>query len=197
MDPKQAAASQLANIERRTGRRIDELVALLRATGLQKHGELREHLKQCLGMGHGDANGVVHVVLNGGAATGAANPPGGPAAGVDADADSLDTLYTGKKAALRPIHVAFMRAIAGFGPFEVAPKKTYVSLRRRRQFAMIGPATQTRVDVGLNDKTLPGTMRLKAKPAGGMCSHQVALTAVEQVDAELIGWVRRAYDAAG
>jgi len=59
------------------------------------------------------------------------------------------------KALLRPIHEKLMAAIEKFGNFEVAPKKGYVSLRRKKQFAMIGPGSTTRVDVGLNMKDVP------------------------------------------
>ena len=90
-----------------------------------------------------------------------------------------------------------MSAIEAFGSFEIAPRKGYVSLRRKKQFAMIGPGTNTRVDVGLNMKDLPGTERLKALPAGGMCQYQVRVTNAAEVNPELIAWVRRAYEAAG
>ncbi len=30
---------------------------------------------------------------------------------------------------------------------------------------------------------------------GAMCSHRVRVTSVEQVDAELLGWLKQAYDA--
>jgi hypothetical protein len=109
----------------------------------------------------------------------------------------VDALYVGPKAALRPIHDRLMQEIDGFGLFEVAPKKTYVSLRRKKQFAMIGPATNSRVDVGLNMKGTPSTDRLRQLPPGGMCSHQVRVTRPEEVDAELIGWIREAFDQAG
>ena len=66
--------------------------------------------------------------------------------------DAVNEIYSGAKAALRPIHEELMAAIVQMGPFEIAPKKGYVSLRRKRQFAMIGPATRTRVEVGLNMK---------------------------------------------
>ena len=58
-----AIATQLANIEKRTGRSLDELTKLVRTSGLQKHGEIRDYLKCELDMGHGDANTLVHVVL--------------------------------------------------------------------------------------------------------------------------------------
>jgi hypothetical protein len=83
------------------------------------------------------------------------------------------------------------------GSREVAPKKGYISLRRKKQFAMIGPVTNTRVEVGLNMKGVDPTERLAAMPAGGMCNYKVKVADAAEVDAELIEWVRRAYDSAG
>jgi hypothetical protein len=185
-----ALATQLANIEKRTGKSIDALAAIVKSSGLSKHGEIRDMLKRDLGMGHGDANTLVHHVLksDGGSAAEAAGKTG---------ADVLDEIYAGAKAPLRPIHDRFMAAIAGFGPFEIAPKKGYVSLRRKKQFAMIGPATNSRVEVGINMKDVPATDRLLAQPAGGMCQYKVKVTDPAEVNAELVAWVRRAYDAAG
>jgi hypothetical protein len=188
-DLDKATATQLANIEKRTGRSLDELAALIRASGLTKHGELVTMLKTTLGMGHGDANTLVHTVKRAEA---------GPGAGSDAaPGDVLDALYTGPKAALRPIHDRLMAAIREFGPFEEAPKKTYVSLRRKKQFAMIGPATNTKVEVGLNMKGVPATERLQELPAGQMCNYKVRLGTAQEVDAALLGWLRTAYDSAG
>ena len=90
-----------------------------------------------------------------------------------------------------------MAEIDKFGAFEIAPKKGYVSLRRKKQFAMIGPTTQSRVEVGLNMKGLDPTSRLSTMPAGGMCNYTVKLKDVTEVDAELIGWLRQAFDSSG
>ena len=185
-----ALATQLANIEKRTGKSLEELSQIVKASGLAKHGELRDMLKRDLGMGHGDANTLVHVVLKSDGASVAA-------AEAKETGDVLAEIYSGPKAPLRPIHDTLMVAINKFGAFEIAPKKGYVSLRRKKQFAMIGPATNTRVEVGLNIKGVPGTARLEALPAGGMCRYKVKLTGAKEVDAELIGWIRQAYDAAG
>ncbi len=83
------------------------------------------------------------------------------------------------------------------GTFETAPKQGYVSLRRKKQFAMVGPATNTRVEVGINHKTLPGTERLIAQPAGGMCTHKIKLTDASEVDDGLLAWIKSAYESAG
>ena len=111
--------------------------------------------------------------------------------------EALDAIYAGAKAALRPIHDKVISDVDQFGAFEITPKRTYLSLRRKKQFAMIGPATNTRVEVGLHLKGVDGTGRLVLVPPGGMCTHVVKLTSVADVDAELIGWIRAAYDAAG
>jgi hypothetical protein len=176
-----ALQTQLANIERRTGRRIDDLVALVRSSGLAKFGDAREMLKRDLGMGHGDANVIAHLAFN------AADSESTPDAAADA-------LYAGPKSELRSIHDQVMAAVKAFGPFEIAPKKTYLSLRRKKQFAMIGPATNSRVEVGLNMKGVPATDRLVAQPPGGMCQYKVKLTDAKEVDRELIAWIRNAYD---
>lgn len=184
-DMDKATQTQIANLQKKVGKSLDELFALLRGRGLAKHGEMVGLLKSELGMGHGDANLVVHLFRQGqGGGTAA------PAAG-----DPLDAIYAGPKAALRPIHDALMAAIAGLGTFEVAPKKAYVSLRRKKQFATIGPATKTRVEVGLNMRGVEGTDRLLALPPGGMCQYKVNVTDAGEVDAELVEWIRRAYEA--
>jgi hypothetical protein len=185
-----ALATQLANIEKRTGKTLADLAAIIKSSGLTKHGEIRDMLKKDLGMGYGDANTLVHHVLKSDGAS-AAESAG------KSSSDVLDEIYAGPKAALRPIHDKLMSAIDAFGPFEIAPKKGYVSLRRKKQFAMIGPATNTRVEVGLNMKDVPGTDRLAALPPGGMCQYKVKVTEASEVDAALVAWVRRAYDQAG
>lgn len=187
-DIDKAVATQLVNIEKRSGKTLAELGDILRATGLAKHGELRDYLKRELGMGHGDANTTVHIVLGSGAAAQVEGKHGD---------EVLDAIYTGPKALLRPIHDKLMAAFAAFGEFEIAPKKGYLSLRRKKQFAMLGPATNTRVELGLNMKGVTGTGRLLEQAPGGMCNYKVRLTDPAGVDADVIAWARQAYDSAG
>lgn len=185
-----ALATQLANIEKRTGKSLSALAKVVRSSGLARHGEIRDMLKRDLGMGHGDANTLVQHVLSSDGASAARAEAKSPT-------DVLDEIYAGPKAQLRPVHDTLMTALERFGAFEIAPKKGYLSLRRRKQFAMIGPVTNTRVEVGLNMKDVAPTSRLAAMPAGGMCQYKVKLTDAREVDAELLAWIRQAYDGAG
>jgi hypothetical protein len=187
-DPAKALETQLANIQKRSGKSLKELSSIIASSGLAKHGEIRDMLKKKLGLGHGDANALVHVVLKSDGQSAAAEQGLSPE-------EVLDGLYAGPKTALRPIHDKLMLQIHKFGIFEIAPKKNYVSLRRKKQFAMIGPATNTRVEVGLNMKGVKGTERLLELPPGGMCNYKVKLTSPGEVDAELVGWIRRAFEA--
>lgn len=189
-DLEKAVATQLSNIEKRTGKSIEALARLVQESGLSKHSELVTMLKSSLGMGHGDANLLVHVVRKGG------QQDGGAAQERSLD-QVLDELYSGPKAVLRPIHARLQEELKGTGEFEWVPKKAYISYRRKKQFATIGPATKTRVEVGLNMKGVAATERLQALPAGQMCNYKVTLTASREVDAELMGWLRTAYEAAG
>ena len=87
----------------------------------------------------------------------------------------------------------------GFGDdVELSAKKAYVSLRRKKQFGLVQPSTKTRVDVGIQLKNVAPGGRLEASGSfNAMVSHRVRLGSVEEVDEELIGWLRDAYSAAG
>jgi len=80
---------------------------------------------------------------------------------------------------------------------ELAPKKGYLSLRRRKQFAMIQPSTASRVDVGLILGDMKPAGRLEtAKGFNALFSHRVRLTSVADVDTPLVGWLALAYQLA-
>jgi len=183
-----AVQTQVENIQKKTGKSLAELAAVAQKSGLTKHGELRDMFKQVLGLGHGDANALVHAIFNSDG-TRAAEGKSGDAV--------LDEIYSGAKAAQRPIHEALMGFIQKMGEFEVVPKKGYVSLRRKKQFAMIGPKTNTRFEVGINAKDLKKHARLVEQPKGSMCNYIVSLNDAKEVDAELIAWIKSAYEGAG
>ena len=180
--PDAAKATMIANLPDRTGRSLDEWLLLLGDSSLEKHGEIIKLLKSEHGVTHGFANLIAHEFRNRGADV---NPP-----------DLVGAQYAGAKAGLKPIYDAIAKVVEGFGEdVEFAPKKSYVSLRSVKQFALIQPSTKTRVDVGINLKNSPATERLEASGSfNAMVSHRVRLNDVADVDAELEGWLKAAYD---
>jgi hypothetical protein len=183
-----AVQSHLENIQKKTGKSFAELAEIVHKSGLTKHGEIRAHLQRELGLGYGDANAVVHAV---------SKSDGQRATEGKVEDTVLDEIYSSAKAGFRPIHEKLIGEIDRFGEYEVVPKKGYVSLRRKKQFAMIGPKTNTRFEVGINAKDFKKNPRLLEQPKGSMCNYIVNLADVKEVDSELIGWLKSAYEGAG
>jgi Domain of unknown function (DUF5655) len=88
--------------------------------------------------------------------------------------------------------------VKSLGPdVEIAPKKTYVSLRRSKQFALVQPSTATRVDLGLNLKGVAPSGRLEASGSfNAMCTHRIRIEGPTDIDADVRRWLKQAYDAA-
>jgi predicted transport protein len=181
--PEEMAASMIQNLPEKTGKSLEEWLEITRASGLEKHGQILKMLKADHGMTHGFANLVAMKTLQ-----------SGPEPSQD---DLVQAQYSGPKADLRPIYDAIVAEIAKFGgDVEISAKKAYVSLRRHKQFGIVQPSTKTRVDVGINLKGVDSTDRLEASGSfNAMVSHRVRVSEEAQVDAELIAWLRQAYDA--
>jgi predicted transport protein len=177
-----ATLSQIKNLEKSTGKSFDDWVAIARKHG-GKHGEIVKFLKEKYGIGHGNAN-LIAIKAREAAAPAKAT-----------GADPADAWFEGKKAHLRPIYDAVAQAARSFGDdVEFSPKKTYMSLRRKKQFGCINPATATRVDVGIGLKNPKPNKRLITEKPGSMFPYRVAVSDVKEVDKELVGWLKRAYD---
>jgi hypothetical protein len=183
----EALASMIEGLRKKTGKSLEEWVRVVRESRLQKHGEIVKLLKETHGVTHGYANLVAHKALGSDAASAEA-----------AGADLVAEQYAGPKAPLKPIYEAIVAKVRRFGPdVELSPKKGYVSLRRSKQFGLIQPSTATRVDVGLNLKGLKSAGRLEASGSfSAMCSHRVRVTSAAEVDGELVGWLKEAYERA-
>ena len=176
--------TQLASLQERADKSLDELFAILEETGLEKHGELRDHLEETLGMSHEDADTLVHVYRQRGA---------------DAPRTvegELARVYAGRED-LRRIHDRIMERLEDLGDFEVSAKQSYMSLRRREQFATLGPADGAEVEVGLDFDHTDPPERLHAGEPGGTCRWTVRISDLGEVDDELVGWIRQAYEEAG
>ena len=135
-----ASATQIANIEKSTGKKLDEWIAIVNKSGLEKHGELVSFLKDKHGFTYGNANTVVHYAKQ-------------SHAGAAENSDDLITEQYKGKENLKPWYDKIMAEVKKFGSdIEVSPKKAYVSLRRKKQFAIIQPSAKDRLDIGLNIK---------------------------------------------
>jgi hypothetical protein len=176
-----AIQTQIRNIEQGTGRSMAEWVALVGASGKTKHGEILAWLKSEHGFTHGNANIVALTALRG---------PDAP------EGDALvDAIYAGPRAGLRPLHDRVVALAHGFGgDVELAPKQAYVSLRRKKQFGTVGPASGGRLEIGFNLKGVEPAGRLEATT--GMCTRRVRITSADELDAEVQTWLREAYDRA-
>lgn len=186
----QARETQLKNIESKTGMSLAELRKVIDKSGLTKHSEIRDMLREKFELGYGDANSLVHY------AKASDGQSSAQASGASID-DLVSELYSGKKSDLLPVYKEVMSRIENFGDFETVPKKGYFSLRRKKQFAMVGPGTKGRLEIGLNMKGVEGTSRLEALPPGGMCQYRVFLSQASEVDNELVDWINFAYESAG
>ena len=174
-----ALQTMINNIPEKTGKSLDEWGTILKTKGFEKHGQAVNYLKSEHGVTHGFANTIVSLSKN----------------DQSSDDDLLVNQYKGKEN-LQPIYDKLVAEISKFGnDITNTPKKGSVSLIRKRQFALIKPATKTRIDLGLKIKDKPVEGRLEnSGPFGSMCTHRVQLTSVEDIDAEVLLWVKEAYD---
>lgn len=184
--------SQVRNIEARYGKSMDDWAALIAASGLTKHPDVIAMLKAEHGMSHGDANRVSLVSRERSAAA------AGEGSAELSENQWTDALYSGKKAAMRPVHERVMRAVDALGQdVEYARKKGYLSMGRKKQFGMIQPAA-TRVEVGLILRDTPASTRLEpAARSDAMFGHRVRIATEAEIDAEFVGWLTAAYNQAG
>lgn len=178
--PEELAKVMIANMQKKTGKKLEQWITIAKKTGASKHGEIVKILKSDHGMTHGFANLVAHKTLKSDAGS--------------ANTDLVAVQYSGAKESLKPIYDALINAAKKCGDVEIAPKKAYVSLRRSKQFAIIQPSTKTRVDLGLNMKSVPAKGRLeKSGSFNAMVSHRVRLEKVEDVNKDVIGWIKEAW----
>ena len=178
--PEKQLATMLANLPEKTGKSLDEWLKVVAGAGFDKHGQIVKHLKAEHGVTHGFANLIASKALE----------------SDTADTDLVEQQYAGPKAHLRPLHdeiVAFAKSLGA--DVEIAPKKASVSLRRKKQFALITPATRTRIDLGLALKGKPAKGRLETYNA--MCSHRVRLEDAADFDQAVKDWMHKAYENAG
>lgn len=181
---QKAEENQIKNLEEKTGKPLSYWTGIVNSSKLEKQGELLNMLKENYKLGHGNANLIVHHAKQSHAT-------------VAVDEDLVAEQYK-DKVALKKCYDKIMDEVKRFGSdVEVSPKKAYVSLRRKKQFAIIQP-TKTRLDVGLNLKNLPPTNNLETAGSwNSMCTHRIKIENENAVDGTLIGYIKQAYEQAG
>lgn len=178
---EKAVQTMIYNMPEKTGKSLTEWKALLKTKSFAKHSEAVNFLKKEHSVTHGFANTIVSLSKE----------------EQTTQQDLIANQYKGKENLL-PIYESLVSIVKGLGnDAKITPKKTEVSLDRRRKFAVIKPATKSRVDLGLKLKGKSITERLEnSGPFGTMCTHRVKLTNVNQIDSELIEWLKEAYSKA-
>lgn len=182
-----AEQTMVNNIEKITGKSVSGWIKIVEKSKLIKHGEIVKMLKVDYSFTHGYANFIAHKALK------------SDAGSADSATSLIEEQYKGEKQVLLPIYDLLMKVVKEFGKDVIVdPKKAYVSLKRKKQFALFQPTTKTRIDIGVNLKGKPATNRLEL--SGGfsaMCSHRIRISHKDEVDSQLIDWLRTAYEAAG
>jgi hypothetical protein len=179
----------LDNIKEKTGKSPEDFRLLAGRKGLLqpnvKAGDIVAWLKEDFGLGRGHAMAIYMTI----------KPADGPASSVD---QQVAKHFSGGKAGWQKTYSRLMTKVESFGPdVRVQPTSSYISvLRGKRKFAIVQTSAD-RLDVGIKLKGIAPTDRLI--PAGTwntMVTHRVRIEDPRQVDAELIRWLREAYDRA-
>ncbi len=174
-----ALQTMINNMPEKTGKSLEEWKSILKQKAFAKHSEGVKFLKSEHGVTHGFANTIVTLSKE-------ENNTG---------ENLVDAQYKGKEILL-PIYNELINYVSSLGnDVTITPKKTSVSVIRKKQFVLIKPATKTRIDLGFKLKDKPVTERLEnSGPFGTMCTHRVRLSNENEVDSELKEWIKEAYD---
>ncbi|HRE41360.1 MAG TPA: DUF5655 domain-containing protein [Ignavibacteria bacterium] len=186
MDTDKATQTMIENLKKNTGKTLEDWITLVKKSGKEKHSEIVKYLKEEHKFTHGFANLV------------ALKTRGTDAVSVSETEDLVEKQYKGKEN-LKPIYEKLVKEIMKLGKdIEISPKNAYVSIRRKKQFALIQPTTKTRADLGINLKGKAPEGKLEASGSfNAMVSHRVKLEKAEDIDSKVIEWMKAAYDMAG
>jgi hypothetical protein len=180
----------MAGLKEKTGRTESEWRALVRKSGPKDPKECRAWLMKEHGLGSRNAwyfsTDGEEMAWGGNDATYLAAAP-----------KYVDAMYAGKKAALRPVFDALVKAGRTLGAdVKIAPCQTMVPFYREFVFAEIHPTTQTRVDLFLALGGTPAKGRLKksTRRTDDRCTHFISMESPADVDGEVARWLRSAYE---
>jgi hypothetical protein len=187
----------MASLKERSGRSVDEWMDFIAKKGPKTEPERREWLKKECGLGTNNAWWLAERSV------GKGGDEDSPEAYLAHAKQYLVDMYAGKES-LKPIHEAVLEAAGALGKdVKACPCKTIVPLYRNHVFAQIKPSTKTRVDLGfaLGASMKEGKTKFPARliDTGGFkkkdrITHRIELTKVEDIDAELLKWLKKAYE---
>jgi len=182
-------------LKEKTGRPLEEWLALVKKSGPKTEKERREWLKKEHGLGTNSAVWIAERAEGKGAET------SDPDAYLRAAEQYVEKMFSGGKAGLRPLHEELLRLGLSLGKdVKACPCQTMVPLYRKHVFAQIKPTTQTRIDMGFALGARKAEGRLI--DTGGYAkkdriTHRIAVSSMDEIDEEVKRWMRVAYEADG
>jgi len=184
----------VAELKGKTGRSLEEWVALVEKEGPATEAERRDWLKKKHGLPTNSAWWIAEQSV------GKGGEEDSPEAYLRSAEKFVEAMYAGGKAHLRPIYDQLLRLGLGIGPeAKACPCKTMVPLYRNHVFAQIKPTTQSRIDLGfcflkLGKKPPKRFVDTGGAQKGDRITHRVEITSPSDIDAELKRWLKTAYD---
>jgi hypothetical protein len=112
---------------------------------------------------------------------------------------SVEGFLEGKGPRARALFEAFEQMVAACGPYEVAPAKTRVAFMGRVRFAGVNAISDRGMTISF---ALPRPLddpriRKVEHIAKGWHGHWMRITRTEELDDELLGWLRESYHQMG
>jgi hypothetical protein len=182
----------IGDLKQKTGRSLDEWMTLIKKEGPAEEKDRRDWLISKFGLGTNSAGWLAERSL------GKGEEVGDPEQYLQAAEGYVATMFSGKKASLRPIYEALLKLGLSMGKeAKACPCQTIVPLYRKHVFAQIKPATQTRIDFGLALGNLKTPRRLI--DTGGYAkkdriTHRFEITSLKDIDDDVKRWLKVAYD---
>jgi hypothetical protein len=182
----------VAELKQKTGRSLDEWLALLKKEGPPTEKERRDWLKEKYGLGTNSAWWLAERSF------GKGEEVGNPDEYLKAAEKYVDEMFGGKKAALRPIYDKLLQLGLKMGKdVKACPGQTIVPLYRKHVFGQIKPTTQTRIDLGLalgNMKTPKRVIDTGGFAKKDRITHRIEITSLKDIDDDVKQWLKVAYE---
>ena len=185
---------RVADLPAKTGHSLDDWIALVKKEGPKDISARKSWLKSKHKLGTNSAWWIAER------AEGKGGEEDSPEEYLATAVKYVEGQYSGSKAHLRPIFEELLKQGRSLGKdVKVCPCKTMVPFYRNHVFAQVKPTTNSRIDFGLCFTTYKGKLPKRLIDTGGLTkkdriTHRIALTAVNEIDADLKKWLKISYD---